>query len=259
MGSLKSNLKDAVKKLAFSTSVDQLKKKGVDKVNVIGIDRITVLIEEAVSRSLRFKLLSLDREEVAVATKEEFLRLLKSNEDLEREQDTLRKLKEQAEVQVDQLRRDLVEQQRLLADKLDVAERNARDDYLGENEAIAHRVKSLFEVLGQTGAAGDLEKRTLELVMDIVSGERRESIRAREQVRDREVDNLQRRIRKLTSSLEETEHRLSEVTAIRNLDEGISSVYREVQGLNRSDRAYGHKKELMADIFRANLALQKKS
>ena len=95
--------------------------------------------------------------------------------------------------------------------------------------------------------------------MDIVSGERRESIRAREQVRDREVDNLQRRIRKLTSSLEETEHRLSEVTAIRNLDEGISSVYREVQGLNRSDRAYGHKKELMADIFRANLALQKKS
>ena len=37
------NLRDVVKKLAYSTSVDQLKKQGVDKVNVIGMDRIAML------------------------------------------------------------------------------------------------------------------------------------------------------------------------------------------------------------------------
>ena len=258
MGGLKRNLKEAVRKLAYSTSVDQLKKKGFDKVNVLGLDRITVLIEEAVSRSLRFKLLSLDREEVAVATKEEFLRLLKSNEDLEREQDTLRKLKDQAEQQVDQLRRDLAEQQRLLESRLDQAEKSAKASYAGEDEEIEARLGALFDEMAAAGEDGELKGRTLELVMEIVGEQRREAISAREQVRDREVDNLQRRIRKLTSSLEETEHRLTEVTAIQNIDEGISSVYKTVQGLSRAETDYGHKKELMADIFKANMALQKK-
>ena len=52
-------------KLAYSTSVDQLKKRGVNKVNVLGVDRIAMLIQEAVKKSLRFRLLALDREEVA--------------------------------------------------------------------------------------------------------------------------------------------------------------------------------------------------
>ncbi len=69
---------------------------------------------------------------------------------------------------------------------------------------------------------------------------------------------LQRRIRKLSSSLQETEHRLTEVTAIQNIDEGISSVYKTAQGLSTAETDYGHKKELMADIFRANMALQMK-
>ena len=37
MAELRSTLRDAVRKLAFNTSVDQLKKSGVKKVNVLGI------------------------------------------------------------------------------------------------------------------------------------------------------------------------------------------------------------------------------
>src|SRR5690606_31230334 len=53
MANLKRSLKEAVRKLAYSTSVDQLKKRGVTKVNVLGIDRVVALIDEAVHRSLR--------------------------------------------------------------------------------------------------------------------------------------------------------------------------------------------------------------
>ena len=70
MASLKSSLKDAVRRLAFSTSVDQLKKRGVKNVNVVGLDRIVQLIEEAVHRSLKNRLLVGDRMAVADATKE---------------------------------------------------------------------------------------------------------------------------------------------------------------------------------------------
>ncbi len=93
--------------------------------------------------------------------------------------------------------------------------------------------------------------------MEIVSSERRRSLEARESVRDREVHNLQRRIEKLNVALDETEHRLVEVTAIKNIDEGISSVYKEVQGLHSTDKDFSLKQDLMADIFQANLRLQK--
>ena len=43
----------------------------------------------------------------------------------------------------------------------------------------------------------------------------------------------------------------------KQVDGGISSVYREVQGVADGDGQAGRKKELMAEIFKANLALQR--
>jgi len=259
MGSLVRSFRDVIKKLAYSTSVDQLKKKGVHKVNVLGVDQIAFLIQEAVKRSLRFKLLALDREDVASATKNEFMRLLKSNEELERRRDELVELKEQAESQVDDLRRELTVQEKILAAKLDLAESDARVRYHGEDQEIVERLGLLVSGLSQAGDNSELRDRILDLVMDIVRDQRREAISAREAMRDREVDILQRRIRKLNDSLQQTEHRLSEFTAIRNLDEGISSVYREVQGLQTADDdEYRCKFGLMTSIFEANRRLQKR-
>ena len=81
---------------------------------------------------------------------------------------------------------------------------------------------------------------------------------AREAVRDREVQTLRRRIEKLNDSLGETEHRLTEVSAIKKLDTGISSMFREVQGLDSSDGEFEAKNMLMSSIFEANLRLQGK-
>ena len=41
------------------------------------------------------------------------------------------------------------------------------------------------------------------------------------------------------------------------MEVGVSSVYREVQGLSSDDINYQRKKELVYEIFRANLELQK--
>ena len=45
MGSFKDTLKESLRQLAFRTSIDSLKKKGVQQVNVLGLDRISSLIE----------------------------------------------------------------------------------------------------------------------------------------------------------------------------------------------------------------------
>jgi hypothetical protein len=71
-------LKAAVRQMARRTPLDQLRKKGFKEVDVLGIDRIVGLIEEAVHRGLKSRLYGIEREAVAEATKAEFLRLLRS-------------------------------------------------------------------------------------------------------------------------------------------------------------------------------------
>ncbi|MDA1221162.1 MAG: hypothetical protein O3B85_03995 [Planctomycetota bacterium] len=243
-------MKDAVRRLAFSTSVDQLKKRGVKNVNVVGLDRIVQLIEEAVHRSLKNRLLVGDRMAVADATKEEFLRLLRTNEELQQH-------KARAEEEAESLRLELTRLRQDLAAKLAMAEASQQADYVKQDEAIRDLIGAALQEAG--GGGEGLEARVLELVMHVVQSERRVSEAAQEAARDRDVSLLQRRIEKLSASLESTEKQLREVSSRKDVEAGIASVYREVQGLSDADNQFGKKKELMAGIFAANLQLQKKS
>ncbi|MCR9247118.1 MAG: hypothetical protein NXI31_18960 [bacterium] len=256
MAGFKESLKDAVRQMAFRTSVDSLKKKGVQNVNVLGMDRIVALVETAVHKSLKSKLVGMEREAVADATKAEFVRLMRSNEDLQREKSAIEKQKERAEEEVDQLRRDLSTQEQELQLRLEEGAAEVAAQYEGENAVIAQKVAEVMRSLGSTPMA-NAEGKVIELVMDIVTGERKATEEARAALRDREVDNLQRRIKKLNDSLALTENRLQQVSAMKNIDEGISSIYREVQGIGQGDAHAGKKKELMSEIFKANLKLQK--
>jgi len=257
----KETLKDAVRQMSFRTSLDSLKKKGVQQVNVLGIDRIIALIEAAVHRSLKSRLVGVEREAVADATKAEFLRLLRNNEDLQRQKTEIERQKEQVEDEVDQLRRDLGTQQRALELKLEEGALATAARYEGENAAIAAKVGEVLRALAATGSSSivDAEDKVMALVMDIVAGERHSADEARSALHNQDVVNLQRRIKKLSESLDQTEQRLQSVAAMKNIDSGISSIYREVQGLSMADHHAGKKKELMAEIFKANLKLQKKA
>lgn len=260
MSGFRETLKDAVRQMSFRTSLDSLKKKGVQQVNVLGIDRIIALIEAAVHRSLKSRLVGVEREAVADATKAEFLRLLRSNEDLQRQKTEIERLKEIAEEEVDHLRREITQQKQALQVKLDEGAVEAASRYAGEDHAIAEKISEVLRTLGQNGANVEFaEERVLELVMDVVSSERKSADEARQALRDREVENLQRRIKKLNETLGQTELRLQQVAAMKNIDTGISSIYRDVQGVDGGDGQAGKKKELMSEIFKANLKLQKRT
>lgn len=253
MGTIKRTLKEAVRKLAYTTSVDQLKKRGIKRVNVVGLDRIAQLVEEAVHRSLRNRLLVADREALAGETKEEFLRLLRSNEELKERQ-------VRAEEEASSLRLELTQLRQELASRLSEAAAAHRPGYVDQDEKIRLLVHTaLADVCERMPEGQRLEERVLEVVMSVVETERRDAEATTEAVRDRNVSLLQRRIAKLTQSLEETEARLAQVATAKHVDSGIASVYREVQGLGADEAYYEKKKELMAGIFAANLKLQKKA
>ncbi len=258
MKRFKESLKDAVRQMAYRTSVDSLKKRGVQQVNVLGMDRIVSLVEAAVHKSLKSRLVGMEREAVADATKAEFVRLMRNNEDLQREKSEIEQQKERAQEEVDIMRREIAQQEQALKTRLDEGALEVASRYEGENAVIAQKVADVMRSLQSQGGLAGAETKVIELVMDIVQDERKEAEEARAALRDREVENLRRRITKLNDSLAQTEHRLQSVSAMKNIDDGISSIYREVQGLDASDQQAGKKKELMSEIFRANLELQQK-
>ena len=53
------SLKDKLKKLALRTTPDKLKKQGVKNVRVLGLDRISQLIREAVDRKVEAIVISM--------------------------------------------------------------------------------------------------------------------------------------------------------------------------------------------------------
>ena len=69
-------------------------------------------------------------------------------------------------------------------------------------------------------------------------------------------DLIKERIAKLTQSLQMTEEEMRRVAAAKNIDLGVASIYRSVQGLDGGDAQFERKKELMSDIFAANLELK---
>lgn len=261
MKKLSEQLKMAVRDMAYRTSVDQLKKRGVTQVNMLSMDRIVALIDEAVHRAVRHHLIGSEREQVIDATKEEFLRLMRNNEALENEASELRKLQTRAQDELDMLRRELGQATQTLEAKLAAAAIPAQVRIADENADLAKRFTETFAALKDIsgGDFDQLRDGALAILLEFVEKERKTTIAATEAARDREIDLLQRRVGKLTSSLEESEKRMVEIAALKSIDPGISSIYRDVQGLSSEDSMFKKKSVLMEDIFKANLALQKKS
>jgi Mrp family chromosome partitioning ATPase len=72
-----------------------------------------------------------------------------------------------------------------------------------------------------------------------------------------QVDILERRIAKLNVLLAQAEANLLRIAAMKDVDLGIASIYRGVQGLSSEEDAQELKKMLMREIFQANMALKR--
>jgi hypothetical protein len=72
-----------------------------------------------------------------------------------------------------------------------------------------------------------------------------------------QVERLERRLKKLLSTLEETERRLDEVSRTKGVELGVPSAYRGVQGLSSVDKDFDLKRDMMRELLDANIKLRK--
>ncbi len=260
---IKKKIQQAVRKLSYRTTVDQLKKKGINRVNVVGIDRISALIETAVHRTLKARMAmgfnpDFTHGEIANETRTEFLRLLRNKESLKKVQAETEEEKESLKNEVGKLQSELQTLQREIEEKRQRFVREERVRTAAEDEEL---VKAVHELLDKVDRGSGIQAEIKEELLGLFLGrldEERKRVRAQKEVELRkEVDLLNRRLQKVTQTLDHTEGRLQKALTGGGEDLGVSSIYKEVQGLSDHDPEFKKKKSLMTSIFEANLELQK--
>jgi len=74
--------------------------------------------------------------------------------------------------------------------------------------------------------------------------------------RQKQIEMLERRVSKLTESLGLTETELKRIAQMKSIDLGVSSIYRTIQGLSGDEGNAEQKKEMLKNIFQANMDLR---
>lgn len=115
------------------------------------------------------------------------------------------------------------------------------------------KLESFFKSMGQSMPDfGGRDHEVLALAVKKMETDHEELRRQHAQ----QVTQLQRRLNKVTASLEETEDALRRRKAQGPVDTGVASIYRSVQGLADVEDDYELKKEMMSKIFEANIELR---
>ncbi len=119
---------------------------------------------------------------------------------------------------------------------------------------------TLLDVLSAMGVRVDdperLDKPSLTQLLFRLQDERAPVAHGELAEEKRKNDILERRIAKLVAQLGVTESELKRIALLKNVDLGIASIYREVQGLAEESQAQ-RKREMMKEIFTANFHMKR--
>lgn len=99
----------------------------------------------------------------------------------------------------------------------------------------------------------ELEERVLRLARDWTEEALSKALAETQKLHSGEVEVLERRIQKLTRALEDAQSDLVRAQAGHEIDPGVASAYRTVQGLREGD---GAKRDMLEKLFQANLELR---
>ncbi len=242
------------------------------KLNLVGSSQLTRAVAEAVRRGLaeQFVFEEAQLEQAVRAIGRELMSRLKANSksvrglpkdaflrEVKADKQRIEKAKEAARAELEAMLEKLNQSHQQVAKHQAELVRESQATGQVEDEALAARIAEIFAGGGSAEDMAALREKITALALGSMQGQRDKSIEAQMSDHRKEVENFERRIAKLTTSLELTEDELKRIAAAKNIDIGVGSIYRTVQGLAGTDNDYETKKELMSSIFAANLQLQK--
>ncbi len=249
---LNQALSDALREFGSPTTPHELERRGVQRVRSISMAQISAMIEKAVNRTILERTLGGAQGDLAQLVDHAqvgLLGLLKGVEEVEASRGAIHESRNELMSELAQMR-----QERTNALHLEPA---------GPSDPTVLKMKALIRAsFGKLGVAtpetaaieSELEERALVLLEEA----RRRAAAAQIRQRDDHIDQLERRITKLVQSLEQTEQILNRVAAMKNIDIGVASLFRVVQGLAQDEPNREMKRQLMETIFKANVEFQQK-
>jgi len=259
-------LQSTLRRWARATPVEELSRRGVKTVRSVSMSKMAALLEKAVNRALIARTLGDDADdagEVSAAARAEFVRLTRAELGAggdggsggEFADEGLRRSARHSTL--DRLKRDLAERERLEAGELvpkpppTSAEREKREEI-----ALESRLRDLAARVATGDAERELVESAIAISLEAVRDARRSAEDAADAEHARERSRLERRIAKLNHLLDDAEAKVRRARRGAPIDEGVASIYDEVQGLDGEDGDFEKKSSLMKSIFEANLALR---
>lgn len=118
---------------------------------------------------------------------------------------------------------------------------------------LGQKIKDFFSSMGEKPPDfGGRDREVLTLAVEKMEAAHREMREEHAQ----QVTQLERRLSKMTDTLAEAEGHMRRNLSSQQLDTGVASIYRTVQGLADVEDDLELKKEMMAKIFEANIELR---
>ncbi len=245
------------------------------KLRVIGRGPLARMLNTAVARALRVEIAEIDAERVLAVqdvVRREFAEMMRVNgerirgipksefmRELERSRDRIVGARDRARAELE----DLSHRADMLAAMRD---RVAENEHL-EHTEITERAEDLRnelaarfrDVLDQNGtsSSSELSDALANVGEEVLRAAAQRAADSRARRAEEQLGQFQRRIAKLTNSLEKTESALARLAQLKNVDGGIASIYRTVQGLEADVEGFAVKRAMLVEIFEANLVLQK--
>lgn len=249
---LNDALAQEVRRWARRTTPEELKRRGVHRVRSIKLTEMAELIEKAVNRTLMARTIGhLDDEIEGFSgdARGEFLRLVQDDNEKRVEG-----LERKAQGELTRLKDELARRRKALERQEEALEAERE---VGRVRELESKIRSIFSGVDGLGDNSNLEKQVVELAMRELNQEHRHVQMVRLQQHREEIDRLERRIGKLSHLLGQTEEELARlVEGGMEIDDGVASIYKTVQGISNGDQKYSKKAELMRSIFEANLAFR---
>jgi diguanylate cyclase (GGDEF)-like protein len=160
----------------------------------------------------------------------------------------------EVESELEKIRAELEAQTKVLHAKARDMSAEADAEQTEDEKALILRVREVFATHG--GVAPAVQDEVLDLVSEGMKMTRQKLIAAKMAEHNLQMELLERRINKMNKTLGLTTERLKQMASMKSIDLGIASIYRDVQGIGTEDSNAEMKKEMMAEIFKANLALK---
>lgn len=130
-----------------------------------------------------------------------------------------------------------------------------------EERVLDEELRAEIERLNRRAAlstGGGLEPAGVEQLLEVVRHQRREALVQSLQGYRERVGLLERRLNKLNDALEGTEEALRVLAERVEVDPGIASIFKSVQGLSAETPLRDVKREMLRVIFEANRELQRR-